>query len=235
MNMKLHNKIKPSQLYGQVIEHLQGAIAAGHYALGAKLSAEPLLMKELGVGRSTLREAIRVLAHNGILEVRQGDGTYVRALPAYREPLAQRLRRARIREVDEVRKTLELEIVRLAAQRREETDLESMRGFLKLRHEALSAHNAAAALDADISFHCAVADAAGNAVLAELYRTFALTLREALAALWDADAGKAPKNAGLHARLLAAIEAHDAAQAVATATAMLDTHGATLASMEKEC
>lgn len=232
--MKLHNTIKPSQLTDQVIEHVQSAISAGHYAIGAKLSAEPLLMKELGVGRSTLREAIRVLAHNGILEVRQGDGTYVRALPAHREPLAQRLRRARIREVDEVRRTLELEIVRLAAQRRGETDLESMRGFLRLRHEALSANNASAALDADISFHCAVADAAGNAVLAELYRTFALTLREALAALWDADAGKALKNAGLHARLLAAIEAQDASQAVATATAMLDTHGATLASMEKE-
>ena len=233
MNMKLNNKIKPSQLSDQVIEHLQGAIAAGEYAVGAKLSAEPLLMKELGVGRSTLREAIRVLAHNGILEVRQGDGTYVRSLPSHGESLVQRLRRARIREVNEVRRSLELEIVRFAAERRDEPDLERMRGFLKTRHDALSDNDAAAALDADISFHCAVADAAGNEVLADLYRTFAFTLREALAALWDAGDGKASETADLHDRLLAAIEDRDASQAVETATAMLDIHGATIFRMEK--
>ncbi len=234
MNMKLNNKIKSSQLSAQVITHLHGAIAAGNYALGAKLPAEPLLMQELGVGRSTLREAIRVLAHNGILEVRQGDGTYVRSLPSHREPLVQRLRRARTREVNEVRRTLELEIVRLAAERRDEADLERMRGLLKIRHDALTGNDAAAALDADISFHCAVADAAGNAVLAELYRTFAFTLREALAVLWDVDDGKAEKTTDLHHLLVAAIEARDPSQAVATATAMLDIHGATLSSLEKE-
>lgn len=231
--MKLNNKIKPSQLTSQVIKYLQGAIAAGEYAIGAKISAEPLLMKELGVGRSTIREAIRVLAHNGILEVRQGDGTYVRALPSHREPLTQRLLRARTREVNEVRRTLELEIVRLAAERREEADMEHMRGFLKTRHDTLSANDAAAALDADISFHCAVADAAGNEVLADLYRTFAFALREALAALWDVDDGKASATADLHDRLLAAIERQDASKAVATATAMLEVHGATISCMEK--
>jgi len=234
MNMKLKNKIKPSQLSDQVIEHLQDAIAAGDYVLGAKLPAEPLLMKEFGVGRSTLREAIRVLAHNGILEVRQGDGTYVRSLPSHRESLVQRLRRARIREVNEVRRSLELEIVRLAAERREETDLERMRGFLKIRHDAIAGNDAAAALDADISFHCAVADAAGNEVLADLYGTFAFTLREALAVLWDADEGNASETADLHDRLLAAIENRDGSQAVATATAMLDIHGTTISCMEKE-
>ena len=234
MNIKSNNTIKPSQLTGQVIEHLQSAISAGEYAIGSKLPAEPILMKELGVGRSTLREAIRVLAHNGMLEVRQGDGTYVRALPSHKEPLAQRLRRARIREVNEVRRTLELEIVRLAAKRREETDLACMRGFLRMRHDALSGNDAAAALDADISFHCAVANAAGNEVLADLYRAFAFTMHEALAALWTADDGKGSQTADLHDKLLAAIETHDASQAVAAAIAMLDIHGATLSVMEKE-
>ena len=234
MNTKSHTTIKASQLTGQVIEHLHGAVAAGEYAIGTKLPAEPILMKELGVGRSTLREAIRVLAHNGVLEVRQGDGTYVRALPSQREPLAQRLRRARIREVNEVRSTLELEIVRLAAQRRNAADLKRMRGFLKMRHDALFANDAPAALDADISFHCAVADAAGNAVLADLYRTFALILREALAALWDADDNTPTKTADLHDILMAAIETQDPSQAVATAIAMLDRHGATLSTMEQK-
>src|SRR5271169_875714 len=115
--------IRRQQLVEQVIEHLNNVISSGTYAIGAKLPAEPQLMEELGIGRSTLREAIRVLSHNGVLEVRQGDGTYVRALPDSGETLARRLRRARVREVQEVRKTLEIEIVRLAAERHKEEDL----------------------------------------------------------------------------------------------------------------
>jgi GntR family transcriptional repressor for pyruvate dehydrogenase complex len=232
-NMKSTHKIKPSQLTSQVIEHLQDAIAGGEYAIGVKLPAEPLLMAELGVGRSTIREAIRVLAHNGILEVRQGDGTYVRALPAHGEPLAQKLGRAKASEVNEVRRSLELEIVRLAALRRGDADLERMRGFLRQRHDALANNDPAGVLDSDISFHCAVADAAGNEVLADIYRTFAYALREVLASLWEVD-GKASETAGLHDKLVAAIEARDASLAVAAATAMLDSHATTLSSMEKK-
>src|ERR1700690_3528049 len=127
MMIKVSKQLIKRQLVDQVIEHLKAAIASSDYGMGAKLPAEPMLVKELGVGRSTLREAIRVLAYNGMLEVRQGDGTYIRALPANSEPLAYRLRRAKVREVQEVRRTLEFEIVRLAAERRRKRDLEQIR------------------------------------------------------------------------------------------------------------
>lgn len=119
------------QLTDQVIEHLEQGIISGRYGMGAKLPAEPQLMEELGVGRSTVREAIRMLAHNGILEVRQGDGTFVRTLPSAGEPLPRRLQRAKVREVHEVRLALELEVVRLAAKRRGKRDLGRIRLFLK--------------------------------------------------------------------------------------------------------
>jgi len=216
------------QLTDQVIEHLKSVIASGKYGMGSKLPAEPQLMEDLGVGRSTVREAIRVLAHNGMLEVRQGDGTYVRSLPAEGEPLTQRLRRAGVREVQEVRRALELEIVRLAAERRGEKDLKRIRECLKKRHEALKRKDIPAALDADISFHCAVAEAAGNEVLADLYRAFAISLRGALLTLWDGADSDPVVTGGLHQRLVEAIEARDAVQAMTATAALLDHHGEVL-------
>jgi DNA-binding FadR family transcriptional regulator len=63
-------------------------------------------MERLGVGRSTLREGLRALIHKGVLTSRQGDGTYVLALPAERTQLAERLQAARVHEVHEVRYVL---------------------------------------------------------------------------------------------------------------------------------
>ena len=229
MNSEVTVLIKKQQLADQVIEHFSEAIASEIYAIGARLPTEHELMEELGVGRSTLREAIRVLAHNGIVEVRQGDGTYVRSLPASVEPLAQRLRRARVGEVQEVRRTLELEIARLAAMRHRKVDLKHISGHLKERGKALKRHDMAALLDADIAFHCALADATGNEVLSDLYRTFALSLREALTTLWDAAEHDQSRIAALHEMLFDAVSARDAGAAAKIAAALLDRHGETLA------
>jgi GntR family transcriptional regulator, transcriptional repressor for pyruvate dehydrogenase complex len=219
--------VQRRQLVDEVISHLGQAIRAGRFALGERLPSEAQLMAELGVGRSTLREAVRVLAHSGVLEVRQGDGTYVRAIAAVDEPLARRLGRSRAGEVHEVRRALELETARLAALRRSETDLAHMRAHLAARATALAGGDSQAALDADIAFHCAVAEAAGNAVLAELYQTFATSLRPALAALWKVE-GTPAEAADLHEQLLAAIAACDAAAAAAVTTTLLARHSAAL-------
>jgi GntR family transcriptional repressor for pyruvate dehydrogenase complex len=203
---------------------MEQAISSGEYAPGTRLPAEPDLVRELGVGRSTLREAVRALAHNGVLEVRQGDGTYVRSLPAEGEPLAYRLRRADVAEIGEVRRALELEIVRLAAERRNEKDIENMRSFLSIRGQAIARKDTVAALDADIAFHCAVAWAAHNEVFADLYRIFAKALRKALAALWERAGGEPSLTEQLHVRLVEAIAGRDVTGAVATASALLDRH-----------
>ena len=213
--------IKKQQLADQVIEHFSEAIASGAYAIGARLPTEP--------GRSTLREAIRVLAHSGIVEVRQGDGTYVRSLPASAESLAKRLTRARAGEVQEVRRTLEIEIARLAAARHRKADLKRISGHLKERDRALQKHDMAALLDADIAFHCALADATGNEVLSDIYRTFSLSLRGALSTLWDAAEQDQSGIAALHERLFEAVSARDAKEAEEIAAALLDRHGKTIA------
>ncbi|MFQ3661230.1 MAG: GntR family transcriptional regulator [Chloroflexaceae bacterium] len=215
--------IQRQQLVDQVIERLRARIDAGEFPPGSRLPPEPQLMAELGVGRSTVREAVRALAHSGVLEVRQGDGTYVRMPGVADEPLGLRLRRAQVHEVHEVRRALELEIARLAALRRDEADLAALRAALAARGAALARGERDAALTADLALHAALADATHNRVLADLYRAFAPPMREALAALWAArESGAATHQ--LHADLVAAVAAGDPGRASAAAAAILDQH-----------
>ena len=224
--------IKKQQLVDQVIEYLSNTIASGTYKIGDKLPTEPKLMAELGVGRSTLREAIRALSHNGILEVRQGDGTYIRSFPSSNEPLRQRLKRAKVEEVQAVRRTLELEIARLAAMNYKKADLKRILIHLKSRRAALKRNDIPALLDADVLFHCALAEATGNEVLSDLYRTFALSLSEALTTLWDTVDHDQTKMAMLHDSLFEAISARDAVRAESITLKLLNRHSATLSTAD---
>jgi DNA-binding FadR family transcriptional regulator len=141
-------------------------------------------MALFSVGRSTIREAVRVLAHDGILTVRQGDGTYVRPAPAS-EPLDRRIRRSAILEVYEVRHALEVEAARLAAERRD-----------------------------DVAFHVGIAIASKKAILADLYREFTSALRTAIAAEVRDEVLRGRDSSKKRQALLRAIENQDPAGAV---------------------
>jgi DNA-binding FadR family transcriptional regulator len=210
------------QVVDDVIAQLEERIADGTFAVGARLPTEPELMTLCGVGRSTVREAVRALAHTGVLEVRQGCGTFVRASQPVAGALEAQLRRSTIREVYEVRRLLELETARLAAARREPGDLVAMRTHLDARNAARAASDQAAFIAADVAFHETIARAAHNALLLELYRTFARTLRETFAVqLRDATFAVGDVSA-LHEALLDAITRRDADAAVHVTTQLLD-------------
>jgi 2-methylisocitrate lyase-like PEP mutase family enzyme len=68
-----------ASLVDQVIDQLKDQITSGAWVVGDKIPPEPVLSDGIGVGRNTVREAVRALTHAGLLECRQGDGTYVRA------------------------------------------------------------------------------------------------------------------------------------------------------------
>src|SRR5512146_1962379 len=91
------------RLVDAVIEYLQEEISLGRLTPGDRLPTEGELTTSLGVSRTTLREAVAALAHAGLLDVRQGDGTYVRADATAGESLDRRLQRAAILHVYEVR------------------------------------------------------------------------------------------------------------------------------------
>src|SRR5256714_8180162 len=104
-------------------------VASGEWPLGQRIPPESELVTALGVGRNTVREAVRALAHSGLLEVRQGDGTYVRTTSEVSGAI-RRLCGTELREVLQVRRSLEVEGARLAATARTEAELRKLRKLL---------------------------------------------------------------------------------------------------------
>ena len=156
-----------------VVGRLQQQLSLGVYQPGDKLPSEPELMAQFGVGRSTIREAIRILANTGLLTVRQGSGTLVEAQRGIAEPLPQRLKRASAEDLDEVRQLLEIKIAEKAALHRTRKDIVKMQTLLEQRNNAARAGDTEEAITIDIRFHVAMAIASRNDILADLYRTVA--------------------------------------------------------------
>jgi DNA-binding FadR family transcriptional regulator len=172
--------VKRIGLVEQVIQQIQAKISEGEFHLNEKIPPEPVLMRHLGVGRSTLREAIRVMVSANVLEVRQGDGTYVRKQPEASEPFEARLRRAGIQQVYQVRRIIEIEIASLAAENRTNNDIVEIQTNLAKRQNARNRGDNRAYLDADIDFHMAIAASTKNPVLKDLFVVFSNALRDCL-------------------------------------------------------
>ncbi|MFV9455020.1 FadR/GntR family transcriptional regulator [Rhodococcus sp. NM-2] len=216
------SSIRRHLLTDQAADLLRARIASGEWEVGAKLPGETTLAAELGVGRSTVREAVRMLAGLGMVESRQGAGVFLRR-SSPRQDWDRVLRTEEIRHVVEVRHTVEIEAARLAASRRDEADVAALRRALNAR-SAASGAGAAAFVDADIALHRAVVVAAHNPVLTELFETFVPRLREAmldLTAALDLSAGNEP-DADAHRRLVEAVADGDAEEAVRVSTAHLE-------------
>ena len=97
-----------SGLVDEVIGQLRTVIAAGEWPVGERIPTEQELVALLGVGRNTVREAVRALSHGGLLDVRQGDGTYVRATSEVSGAI-RRLCGSELHEVLQVRRALEVD------------------------------------------------------------------------------------------------------------------------------
>ena len=199
-----------SRLADQVALRVRELIAAGAYHVGDRLPNESELSELFSVGRSTIREAMRVLSSHGLIEVRHGEGTYV-AARTMNEPLEERLSRAELSEIYEARLTMESALSVLAAQRRDTTDIAEMRKSLKAREDAIRAGDVASYANADFNFHLAVAYAAKNRALFEIYESFVQSVRPRLEAATSVDY---IRNEGdrMHAALCDAIAEGDAAE-----------------------
>ena len=205
-------------LVDQVIEQLREAVSAGEWPIGHRIPTEPELSAQLGVGRNTVREAVRALAHTGILEVRQGDGTYVRATSEVSGAI-RRLCGTELREVLHVRRLLETEGARLAALARTDEDLASLRELLHKRdldwHEGRRDEFA----HSDAEFHLEVVRCGHNGLLLELYRGLLEAITASVASTSD-DPEHAESDQ--HRNVVDAIEARDADRAAAEAGSFLD-------------
>lgn len=172
------NGIKRTSLTDEVADRLREKILRGKYSPGDKLPTETELMEMFQVSRSTLREAIRVLANAGWIRVQQGAGTFVEGKTIQNEPLYQRLQRSGEEDLEEVRSLLERKIVEKAALNRSKENITKLKSILKKRAEYAKLGNAQACIDVDLEFHKHLAIASGNSILADLYEAFAIRLKE---------------------------------------------------------
>lgn len=124
-----------------------------------------------------------MLVHAGLLEVRQGDGTYVRSRREIDVALQRRVSQAHVHEAYEVRRALETQAAQLAALRRRDADATRLEELLELRAAAhlTSGHHYR---KADAAFYEHLVDITGNPLLAELYRAVVTPLRVEIAQIF---------------------------------------------------
>lgn len=168
-------------LVDQAIEGMRALLDSGEWTVGTRIPPEPALAAQLSVSRNTVREAVRALAHAGVLEVRRGDGTYVVASSEVASVLGRHLEATDLDQVLEVRHAIETQAAVLAATRRTSQDLQSLEAALARRTSALAERDAPAFVEADVAFHLGVVAAAHNPLLQELYAGFVGRLRATVA------------------------------------------------------
>ena len=197
-----------SALADQVISALRAQIASGEWPVGARIPTEPELVEQLGVARNTVREAVRALAHNGLLDIRQGSGTYVVATSELAGVMHRRFADADPQHVAELRSTLEASGARLAALRRDPQDVAQLGRLLERREAAWASGDVERFVEADATLHLAVVAASHNDVLAALYADLGHVLRAFLR--FDVGERLRPQDHLDHSRMIAAIREGDA-------------------------
>jgi GntR family transcriptional repressor for pyruvate dehydrogenase complex len=173
---------RAERLSDQVAAQLQALVTSNTVRPGEKLPSERELCELLGVSRTVVREAVRSLVVKGLLEVRRGGGTVVRAPDPVlvSEMMTMMLRTGggdvSFTHVQEVRRLLEVEIAGLAAERRTDSDLAQMDSQLRLMVEHTADPERWA--EADVAFHAAIADATHNPLYPVLLSSIADMLVE---------------------------------------------------------
>lgn len=205
-----------------VAEKLREQISAGQYAVGDQLPIEPELMKSFGVGRSSIREAIKILSIQGLLEVQQGLGTFVRSI-ACEEPLSTQLSRSQLEDIVEVRSLLEVRIAEKAAVHRTAEQLTAMRHWLAARKKYATQNQVQTCIEADVNFHTAIAEACGNTLLTDLYKATSVEVTKSLTSRHNTTEAFLSSQQ-LHEELYEAIKQKDTALAAARVSAIIFNH-----------
>jgi GntR family transcriptional repressor for pyruvate dehydrogenase complex len=166
--------IKVKRVSDQAYEQIRDLIFRGQLRPGEQIMPERDLAGALGVSRPTVREAIKQLVTMGLLEHRQGQGTFVRSVSEQRDlnPLAAMIEghSPTLEELLEVRMGLEGQSVSLAAQRATPEDIQVLE---KALHQMLEENRAGRlGIEADVSFHMAIAFATKNTVQVHIMKTF---------------------------------------------------------------
>lgn len=191
---KILTPVARTSLVDEVIFAIQKMLAEQAWSAGTKLPSEQELGRQLGVGRSTVREALRVLGHLGLVESRTGIGTYVtdRSMPQGRveHPRTPEV----LMELFEIRRAIEIPAARLAAERRTGEQMQRIKKAWAACEEAVIADSADEFARLDYLFHLAIVEATQNRFLVDAYRG----LGTAFAGYVNTILGQGPLRSMLH-------------------------------------
>src|SRR5512133_3507212 len=191
-------------LIEQVIDQLREQILAGTWSIGSRIPTESELAHLTGTSRNTVREAVQSLVHTGLLERREGSGTYVLAASEMAGAVGRSVVTGHHVHVLEGRRTLEVGAARLAALHRTPEDVARLRALLADRNASMRRGDVDTQIALDVALHRAIGQATHNPVLTELYENVVDTLRENVRSNIDIHGGTDETE---HVALVDAIEA----------------------------
>ena len=220
-------------LHRKVVDHLAMQIIGGEFVAGQSLPVEADLCEAMGVGRSSVREAMRVLADKGMVVVRPRTGARVLERASWRrlDPdligwmLKAGADREFLADLVEARRIVEPAAAALAAERASGADLARIDTALDAMRRALpesgNKRDVIAAVEADVAFHKAVLVASGNSVLEEFEIIIDAALRAAFRLSTEMSHSFAP-TISAHVNVYEAIRMRDAAGAQSAMTGLLN-------------
>jgi GntR family transcriptional repressor for pyruvate dehydrogenase complex len=203
--------LERSRLYEDVGARLGQFVRESGMLPGDQFPAERDLSRHLQVSRTSIRQALVVLRALGFVDVRHGEGVFLRRTRGFGESLTKLVeRRRRLPDVLEAREALEVKLAELAAARRSDADLVNMRAAItKMDQEILAG---GLGTDGDADFHHAIAMAAGNEVLLHLIDAMAEVIHESRVESLS-EPGRPPRSLEAHRDILAGIAEGSPAQA----------------------
>lgn len=208
-DLDLH-QVPKTKVYRGIVDQIQNLIVAGRITPGERLPPERELAELFKASRNSVRDAIRVLEQMGLIDSRQGDGTYVRSLnpEELTEPLALCLLQSQtqMRELWEARRILEPVLAELAATRITAEEIDELEATLQTqRHQVELGFMG---LEEDTAFHYGIARAAGNGVMLRVMDTLVDLLRQSRERALQQRDRPAHSLAG-HVRILTALRDRD--------------------------
>ncbi|MBI4637989.1 MAG: FadR family transcriptional regulator [Candidatus Rokubacteria bacterium] len=212
--------IKSTRIYEEIVRQIKAMIAEGRLKSGDRLPPERDLADKFVVSRTSVREALRALESLGLLEIRPGEGTFVReiSVESLVEPLALIIasQREAIAELFEARRLLEPSIAALAAQRATPDEVQEMERILEEQAKEIAAGRTGLAQDA--AFHGAIGTAAHNRAITRIAHAIMDLLTQSREESLNTP-GRPARSHRDHRRILEAITRRDEAGA---RQAMLD-------------
>lgn len=172
-------KISNTKIYEQVADIILEQIKAGDYQVGDKLPSIQKIGKQYGVSVASVREALNALRTIGIIEMKQGYGTFIKQTePTFFELGDKFTSLSQIKELLELREIVESATVEKAALYRTEEDLVELKQALVEMGQAVI--DGTSGEKADLDFHLAIAKAAKNTLLVELLNNISELMRNSM-------------------------------------------------------